>query len=74
MIAELSECPPFILLAHCRPGLPLVCPQIRRAWLVEPGQVCRGLLGQRDRWGKERVLLIGLSNRRGYGAIMGVQK
>ena len=59
-----SECPPFILVARRRPGLPLASPPSQRAWLVEPGPVCRGPLGQRDRdGGCERVQLLGLSNR-----------
>ena len=60
-----SECPPFILVACRRPGLPLASPPSRMAWLVEPGPVCRGPLSQRDRdGGCERVLLLDLSNRR----------
>ena len=62
--AGLSECPPFILVPRRRLGLPLAIPASRRAWLVEPGPVCWGPLGQRDRdGGGERVLLLGLSNR-----------
>ena len=62
--AGLSECPPFILVACSRPGLPLAIPPSRRAWLVEPGPVCRGPLGQQERdGGSERVLLLGLTFR-----------
>jgi hypothetical protein len=65
MTAVLSEYPPFILIAHRSPGLPLASPLSQWAWLVEPGLVCRGLLGQRDRDGaSESVLLLGLSNHR----------
>ena len=65
MTAGLSECSPFILVPRRRPGLPLASPPSRLAWLVEPGPVFRGPLGQQDRdGGSERVLLLGLSNRR----------
>jgi len=63
MFAGLSECPPFILVARHRPGLPLASLLSRWAWLVEPCPVCQGPLGQQDRdGGSERVLLLGLSN------------
>ena len=35
MTAGLSECPPFILVARHKPGLPLASPPSRWTWLVE---------------------------------------
>ena len=59
----LSECLHFILVAHCRLGLPLASLLSWQAWLVEPCMICRGPLGQRDRDGEsKRVLLLGVSN------------
>ena len=46
MTGGLSECPPFILVVHRGPGLPLASLPSQRAWLFEPGPVCRGPLGQ----------------------------